>query len=126
MPAWLFTPATSSCRSTSWPSCTTSRSSSDTRTSSFPPQVPSDSDFLSAFSRARTGDRFQPCRGRTSLLLLLLSNSLAKVKALNIVFEVTLDDLFPWDCFIQSEQRWARRQRPKKRVCSVSFTCFYF
>lgn len=33
-PAWLFTPAMSSCRSTSWPSCTTLRLYSDTRTPS--------------------------------------------------------------------------------------------
>lgn len=33
-PAWLFTPAMSSCRSISWPSCTTSRLYSDTLTPS--------------------------------------------------------------------------------------------
>lgn len=43
-PVWPFTPATSSCRSTSWLSCTTSRWSSDTETPSvhlWPPVRPS-------------------------------------------------------------------------------------
>lgn len=45
--AWPFTPVTSSCRSTSWLFCTTSRLSSDTKTPPIHPQVLSVSGFLS-------------------------------------------------------------------------------
>lgn len=56
-PAWPCTPATSSCRSTSWRSCTTSRSSSDTTPTPAAPR-PSLASCLSSACLSLLGSRW--------------------------------------------------------------------
>lgn len=93
-PAWLFTPATSSCRSTLWLSFTTSRLSSDTATLAvclwLPVRPPASPACLRDVSWALRQDFF---------LLLFKADSMTKVNALHIVLKVKLGEVISWGCF---------------------------
>lgn len=102
-PAWLCTQATSSCRSTLWPSYTTLRLSSDTATLPtclwLPVRPPAPPACLCIVSWARGWDCSRPRWGRTLFLLLFTADSMSKVNALHMELEVMLGEVISWVCF---------------------------
>lgn len=104
-PAWQFTLATSSCRSTSWRSCTTSRLFNDTMTLLIPLLVQSLSMAfcLSIYLPACLGFEvgIVSNHAETELLLLPNANLLSKVKTCRTMLDiVVLNDCFcrkTWD-----------------------------